>query len=155
MKYTINADFLKTDSPIQMFVVGCDGCFVHNVLDTKDEPVPDGYDTFLEYWSSKTSRPIPEKCVALDPHVNQDYSEADQYDIVGAHVRIDGEYCPNDWAWVVPLCKHCNNDERTWCIYLPSGVKLVPVKMQKTHSTASHKMDDIIRQFIVWKVRGK
>ena len=151
MKYALDQDHY----PIKMITVGAGGRFVHNVLDTKDEPVPDGYGTLLKYWSSKTSRPIPDKCLALDPHVNQDSREADQYDIVGAHVRIDGENCPDDWAWVVPLCKHCNNDGRTWSIYLPAGTKLVPVKMQKVHYTATHTMDDIIQQLIVWKVRGK
>lgn len=151
MKYALERD----QHPIKMVTVGAGGCFVHNVPDTKDEPVPDGCGTLLKYWSSKTRRPIPDKCLTLDPHINQDHNVADQYDIVGAHVRIDGEDCPYDWAWVVQLCKHCDNDERTWSIYLPAGTKLVPVKMQKVHYTATHTMYDIIQQLIVWKVRSK
>ena len=91
------------------FTVGFNRCFVHNVLGTTDEPFPEGYDSFLEYWECKTGKSVPTNCQAIDFHTNQDGTEADTTDIVGAHVRIDGLSCPDDWAWIVPLCKHCNS----------------------------------------------
>ena len=130
---------------IENFTVDFNSCFVHNVLGTQDEPIPEGYDSFLEYWECKTGKSVPTNCQAIDSHTNQDGTEADTTDIVGAHVRIDGLSCPDDWAWIVPLCKHCNSDGRTWCIELPQGTILVPIKMSKSHPTAKNDMDGLVK----------
>lgn len=124
-------------------MIACSGgCFVHNVLDTKDEPIPKGYASFLDYWEKQTGQSAPTKCPSVDSHENQDGSDADMTDLVGAHVRIDGQYCPDDWAWIVPLCKHCNSDDNTCRIGLPGGTVFVPIKMSKSHPTAKHEMID-------------
>ena len=112
------------------------GVFVHNVLDTKDEPIPDGYDSFLEYWEKKSGETRPRECQAIDPHLTNDEKPADTTDIVGAHVRIDGLDCPDDYAWIVPLCKQCNNDDNESSILMPEGTVFIPVKMAKKHKTA-------------------
>ena len=113
-----------------------EGIAVHNVLDTKDEPIPEGYESFLDYWEKESGQACPSECQAIDWHITANGAIADKTDIVGAHVRIDTIPCPDDYAWIVPLCKHCNNDDNTLSIYLPSGSIFIPVKMTKKHKTA-------------------
>ena len=72
----------------------------------------------------------------MDDHLTNDGSPADTTDIVGAHVRIDGLDCPDDYAWIVPLCKQCNNDDNEFSILMPEGTVFIPVKMSKKHKTA-------------------
>ena len=132
---------MTNEDPIRIETVGYGGCFVHNVLGTKDEPIPEGYASFLDYWEKKSGRSAPEKCLSGDSHKNQDGTEADRTDLVGAHVRIDGLDCPDDWAWIVPLCGHCNNDDNTCCMKMPAGTVFVPIKMSKIHHTAHDERD--------------
>lgn len=117
-------------------IAPAEGIAVHNVLDTKDEPIPEGYESFLDYWEKKSGQACPSECQAIDWHITANGAIADKTDIVGAHVRIDTIPCPDDYAWIVPLCKHCNNDDNTLSIYLPSGSIFIPVKMTKKHKTA-------------------
>ena len=141
---------MKNEDPISMETAGCDGYFIHNVLETKDEPIPDGYTSFLQYWESQTGQPAPTKCQSDDPHKKHDGSDADKTELVGAHVRIDDFRCPNDWAWIVPLCKHCNDDDRTYCLWLPAGTKFVPIKMEKSHPTAKSVKDKLLKIIKTW-----
>lgn len=127
---------LEESCMIKKYVAPNGGCIVHNVLDTKDEPIPTGYNSFLDYWETKSALVRPNACQANDSHLKEDGTSADKTDLVGAHVRIDGEPCPDDEAWIVPLCKHCNRDENTEPIPLPGGTVFVPIKMDKTHKTA-------------------
>ena len=127
--------------PISICTAGCLGCFIHNVLDTKDEPIPVGYDSFLDYWEKMSGQSAPEECLVNSSHQNVDGSYADKEDLDGAHVRIDNLDCPDDWAWIVPLCGHCNSDGNTCCMKMPAGTVFVPIKMSKAHSTASDERD--------------
>lgn len=113
-----------------------DGAVVHNVLDTQDEPIPEGYASFLDYWEGESGKTRPSECQAIDVHLTKDGSSAKTTDLVGAHVRIDGECCPDDYAWIVPLCKQCNDADNTSCILMPEGTVFIPVKMSKKHKTA-------------------
>lgn len=155
MKLKLEADHLSAGGvmAIQKFKVPGDGVYVHNVLGTRDEVKPDGYRDFLDYWVKNSGCQLPAKCVALDPHRNIDGDKSDASDIVGAHVRIDDERCPEDWAWIVPLCKHCNNDDRTWCIWIPEGVVLVPVKLSRNRKTATNDMDPWVKNY--WRFYGE
>ena len=117
-------------------IAPAEGIAVHNVLDTKDEPIPEGYESFLDYWEKESGQACPSECQAIDWHITANGAIADKTDIVGAHVSIDTMPCPDDYAWIVPLCKHCNNDDNTLSIYLPSGSIFIPVKMTKKHKTA-------------------
>ena len=117
-------------------IAPAEGIAVHNVLDTKDEPIPEGYESFLDYWEKESGQACPSECQAIDWHITANGAIADKTDIVGAHVRIDTIPCPDDYAWIVPLCKHCNNDGNTSSIYMPAGTIFIPVKMAKKHKTA-------------------
>ena len=119
-----------------IIIAPVEGVSVHNVLDTKDEPIPEGYESFLDYWEKESGQACPSECQAIDWHITANGAIADKTDIVGAHVRIDTIPCPDDYAWIVPLCKHCNNDDNTLSIYLPAGSIFIPVKMAKKHKTA-------------------
>ena len=127
---------LEESCMIKKYVEPNGGCIVHNVLDTKDETIPNGYNSFLDYWEKKSGKACPKECQAISLHFKDDGTPADATDLVGAHVRIDGKSCPDDEAWIVPLCKHCNRDENTEPILLPEGTVFVPIKMDKTHKTA-------------------
>ena len=126
----------QEESPIAEVIAPDIGIFVHNVLDTKDEPIPEGYKSFLDYWEKKSGQDCPSECQAIDPHLTEDGGVADCTALGGAHVRIDEEDCPDDYAWIVPLCSHCNNDNNTSSIYMPSGTIFIPIKMAKKHMTA-------------------
>ncbi len=117
-------------------IAPAEGIAVHNVLDTKDEPIPEGYESFLDYWEKESGQACPSECQAIDWHITANGAIADKTDIVGAHVRIDTLPCPDDYAWIVPLCKHCNNDGNTSSIYMPAGTIFIPVRMAKKHKTA-------------------
>ena len=117
-------------------IAPAEGIAVHNVLDTKDEPIPEGYESFLDYWEKESGQACPSECQAIDWHITANGAIADKTDIVGAHVRIDTIPCPDDYAWIVPLCKHCNNDGNTSSIYMPAGTIFIPVRMAKKHKTA-------------------
>jgi hypothetical protein len=119
-----------------IIIAPAEGIAVHNVLDTKDEPIPEGYESFLDYWEKESGQACPSECQAIDWHITANGAIADKTDIVGAHVRIDTIPCPDDYAWIVPLCKHCNNDGNTSSIYMPAGTIFIPVRMAKKHKTA-------------------
>ena len=127
---------LEESCMIKKYVAPNGGCIVHNVLDTKGEPIPTGYNSFLDYWEKKSGQACPKECQAVDPHLKEDNTLVDTTDLVGAHVRIEGESCSEDEAWIVPLCKHCNRDENVKSIRLPEGTVFVPIKMDKKHKTA-------------------
>lgn len=141
---------MTNEDPIRIETADHDGYFVHNVLGTKDELIPEGYTSFLDYWEKKSGQSAPAKCLAVDSHNNQDGTDADMTDLVGSHVRIDGLDCPDDWAWIVPLCKHCNSDDNTCCIELSAGTVFVPIKMSKSHLTANHEMDEWVKSLKKW-----
>lgn len=144
MKFVFESKSKESNNPsIKEQKVWTKDFFVHNVLDTSGESV-DGYGSTLKYWEKVTGKKAS-GCCAIDPHTNSDGTDSDLNEIVGAHVRIDNESCPSDEAWIVPLCKHCNNANRTWSIPLKEGTMLVPVKMSKSHETASHPMDDWVK----------
>ena len=126
----------KASNEITPVIAPRGGVDVHNVLDTKGEPIPNGYDSFLEYWEVNSGEVCPSECQAIDLHLTNDGQPADTTDIVGAHVRIDGLDCPDDYAWIVPLCKQCNNDDNESSISMPEGTIFIPVKMSKKHKTA-------------------
>ena len=145
MKFTLQNknEIANTDKQvlhIKKVVVPDEGLFVNNVIGTSDESPPQGYNSAIEYWRSRASGDMKE-CPAIDPHKKEDGSCVDTKDIVGAHVRIYGEECPEDEAWVVPLCKHCNSADRDWSIYLPAGTCLIPVRLSKKYKTAKSDMD--------------
>lgn len=121
---------------IQKFVAPRGGITVHNVLDTSKEPKPNGCNTFLEFWEKSVGAKA-DQCLALSSHICNDGNAADIKEIVGAHVRVDGLQCPLDEAWIVPLCKQCNNDDNCDPIVLPEFTELIPVRMSKKHATAS------------------
>lgn len=141
---------MKNEAPISMKMASYGGIFIHNVLETKDEPILEGYASFLEYWEDKSGQSAPSECQSDDSHKNQDGSDADKTDLVGAHVRIDDSACPDDWAWIVPLCKHCNNDDNTGCMKLPKGTIFVPIKMSAKHPTAKNDMDCWVKSLKMW-----
>ena len=64
-------DNQQTD-PISTYIVVYSGCFIHNVLDTKDEPVPEECDSFLEYWKKESGKSIPLECQVECTHQNKD-----------------------------------------------------------------------------------
>lgn len=107
--------------------------WVRNIPGTKNEPSPFGCDSALAYWRAKSGQEALQ-CMALDPHKNADGKDADIKEIVGAHVRVKGIQCKDNEAWIVPLCKHCNSDERDTDICLPKGVILVPVKLSRNYT---------------------
>ena len=129
------------EQPITTCTAGYFGCYFHNVLDTKGEPFPKGCNSFLEYWEKNSGQTTPTECQTKCNHQNADGTDADKKDLVGAHVRIDGISCPDDWAWIVPLCRHCNSDDHTWRMALPEGTTFVPIKMSKAHPTAQNPID--------------
>ena len=139
--------------PITTYTSGYLGCYIHNVLDTKDEPIPEGYDSFLNYWEKNSGQLVPEECQTICTHHNSDGTDADKKDLVGAHVRIDGMTCPEDWAWIVPLCRHCNSDDNTCCMELPVGTVFVPIKMSKAHAAAQDEKDPWIKTLRNWNYK--
>ena len=68
-------------------IAPAEGIAVHNVLDTKDEPIPEGYESFWDYWEKKSGQACPSKCQAIELHITADGSIADTSDLVGAHVN--------------------------------------------------------------------
>ena len=144
-KYLSGQIAAPVKSPIKVEEVPYGGLFVHNVLDTSKEPIPDGYESFLDYWERNACVENVQECASIGRHVNKDGKKSETDEIVGAHVRIDTLPCPDDWAWIVPLCKHCNNDGQTGPIPLPYKAKLIPVHMSCAHPTAKNKLDAWIK----------
>lgn len=111
------------------------GCFddtkVRNVKDTSNEkPFVGG--TWGEWWKRCTGTDFPEECANIDCANDKEKPE-----IVGAHVRIDDMPCPDDEAWICPLCHSCNSEDNHASMSLAIGTKLLSVKMKKPHKTVS------------------
>ena len=117
---------------IKQFENPYDRLEVKNVPNTQNEPRPKGFDSTLSYWCETAGKKVS-SCVAIDPHKKADGSDVDVNDLVGAHVRVRRLACRDDEAWIVPLCKHCNSENRKAPILLPRGVVLVPIKMSKNY----------------------
>lgn len=129
-------------------VTKADGEIVYNVAGTKDEVPPQGYATFRNFWEGKSNHEPVTTCVAEVDHTTADGDDADVEAIDGAHVRLDGVDCPDDEAWIVPLCKKCNNDDNAEPIRLPKGMVLVPVKMAKPHATVKKINEDRMQTYV-------
>lgn len=136
---------------LQDYTVPNGGIDVYNVLDTKKEPNPEGYTSFLEFWMNRTGEEV-DVCASDAAHVCKSGKRAETDEIVGAHVRIDGISCPSDWAWIVPLCKKCNNDDNILPIKIPQGVRLVAIHMSKAHKDASQLTEEE-RELVLEKLR--
>lgn len=129
---------------IPVIVVPAGGITVHNVIGTSKEPKPNECDSFLDFWEKSVGVKV-DKCLAVSRHVCKAGCRAEVDEIVGAHVRVDGLQCPLDEAWIVPLCKLCNNDDNFGPIRLPEGVALVPVIMNEEHFTATKALESLVR----------
>ena len=111
--------------------VGGNLTYVRNVEDTKDE------DTQFEhkwagYWQDKTHLGFPVKCANCNCCNTKDNPE-----VVGAHVRIEGEPAYGLDAWIAPLCNSCNSSDNKKKMLLANGTWLAHVVMSKPHKTAS------------------
>lgn len=126
---------------LQDYIVPYGGVDVYNVMDTKNEPKPERCATFLDYWKNRSGEEV-DVCTSDSSHVCKSGKWAETDEIVGAHVRIDGIFCPSDWAWIVPLCKKCNNDDNIRPIRIPQGVRLVAIHMSKAHKDASQLTEE-------------
>lgn len=73
---------------------------VQNVNGSSRFENPVGYNTWLEYWETKTGKSAW-RCSAIDCH------KFGRVNLVGAHVKKVGSY-DNSW-YIVPLCRGCNN----------------------------------------------
>lgn len=126
---------------LQDYTVPHGGVDVYNVLATKKEPKPEGYTSFLEFWMDRTGEEVDD-CSSTANHICKSGKRAETDEIVGAHVRIVGISCPSDWAWIVPLCKKCNNDDNIRPIRIPQGARLVAIHMSKAHKDASQLTEE-------------
>jgi len=77
-----------------------------NVAGTSNLPVPEGYDSFFDYWKGYEEgrsifhfAPSIDKCPCCKRAVFQD-------DLVGGHVRLVDDR--SDEMYIVPMCKKCN-----------------------------------------------
>jgi len=121
-----NGDMLKSLCP-QM---------VRNVEGTSREksPVQNGWGG---YWQDKTWLVFPNECS------NSDCKNKEQNpEIVGAHVRREGEPNTGKEAWIVPLCHQCNSDDNKDPMDLNGGTIFVRVQMQESHKTACPMGDE-------------
>lgn len=75
-------------------------------------------------------------------------NECDGPDIVRAHVRIKGEDCPEDEAWICNLCHSCNSDDNHKAMKLQIGTKLFPVKMKEPHATVEEEISEGDNQMV-------
>ena len=103
---------------------------VRNVEDTSKEksPVQNGW---RGYWQDKTWLTFPNECSNSDCE-----NEEQNPEIVGAHVRIEGEPVTGKYAWIVPLCHVCNSDDNKDAMVLNGGTIFVRVHMSESHKTA-------------------
>lgn len=71
---------------------------LHTINTTRDSSVNYHYKTWIEYWNSNTSTPLPLEC----PFCKRNFTK-DNY-VVGAHVVTT-----NNWkTYIVPCCNRCN-----------------------------------------------
>lgn len=117
--------------------IGCmDNIKVRNVEDTSNEKPFVGED-WGEWWKRCTGTEFPTECANIDCANDKKNPE-----IVGAHVRIEGAPCPDDEAWICPLCHSCNSDNNHASMSLSIGTKLLSVKMKKAHKTVAAEACD-------------
>ena len=109
---------------------------VRNVEDTSKEksPVQNGW---RGYWQDKTWLEFPNECSNSICK-----NEEQNPEIVGAHVRIEGEPNTGKDAWIVPLCHECNSDDNKDTMDLNGGTIFVRVQMQESHKTACPTGDE-------------
>ena len=109
---------------------------VRNVEDTSKEksPVQNGWGG---YWQDKTWLAFPNECSNSDCE-----NEEQNPEIVGAHVRIEGEPATGKDAWIVPLCHKCNSDDNKDAMVLNGGTIFVHVHMSESHKTAHPEEDE-------------
>ena len=123
----------REDSPsIRDCEIGCfDDIKVRNVEDTsKEKPFVGG--TWGEWWKRCTGTDFPAECANIDCANDKKNPE-----IVGAHVRIEGVPCPDDEAWICPLCHSCNSEDNHASMSLQIMTKLLSVKLKKPHKTVA------------------
>lgn len=110
---------------------------VMNVLKTSNEPhqVDGGWN---EYWTRISHLKFPVECRNVCCHGEIDEREEEDKEVVGAHVRLDGEPSHDHWAWIAPLCKSCNGQDSA-AKFLAKGTILVRVKMKYIHDTAQEE----------------
>ena len=103
---------------------------VRNVEDTSREksPFQNGWGG---YWQDKTWLAFPNECANSDCK-----NEEQNPEIVGAHVRREGEPNTGEDAWIVPLCHKCNSDDNKEPMDLNGGTIFVRVHMSESHKTA-------------------
>ena len=106
---------------------------VRNVKDTSDEksPLQGGW---AGYWKDKVWLDFPKECSNIDCENDEVNPE-----IVGAHVRQEGEPMTGTDAWIAPLCKKCNSAENKKSMELIWGTMLVRVKMEDSHDTVEEE----------------
>ncbi len=102
---------------------------VRNVEDTSNEkpPVQNGWGG---YWQDKTWLAFPNEC-SNSACKNKEQNP----EIVGAHVRREGEPNTGKDAWIVPLCHKCNSDDNKDPMDLNGGTIFVRVHMSESHRT--------------------
>lgn len=106
-----------------------------NVEDTSKEmsPVQNGW---RGYWQNKTWLAFPNECSNSNCK-----NEEENPEIVGAHVRREGESNTGKEAWIVPLCHKCNSDDNKVPMDLNGGTIFVRVHMSESHRTAYPEED--------------
>lgn len=121
-----------------MIHICSEGEKVMNVLETSNEPhqVSGGWN---EYWSKISHLKFPSECKNVRCHGEIDEREEEDKEVVGAHVRRDGEQSHDYWAWIAPLCKSCNGKDGA-AKFLAEGTILVRVKMKYVHDTAEEEV---------------
>ena len=109
---------------------------VRNVEDTSKEksPVQNGWGG---YWQDKTWLGFPNECSNSGCKNKEKNPE-----IVGAHVRREGEPNTGKDAWIVPLCHQCNSDDNKEPMDLNGGTIFVRVHMSESHKTAFPEEDE-------------
>ena len=112
------------------------------------------FDSFLKFISSLNISPNEKNLNFCINSINGRYPESgycsnleceneeENPEVVGAHVRQEGESETGREAWIVPLCKKCNSSENKKSMELIWGTRLVHVKMAKSHDTVEKEEED-------------
>lgn len=108
---------------------------VRNVEETSDEHSVFKHE-WAGFWQDKTWLKFPSVCANSDCT-----NDTESPEIVGAHVRINGEPDNDKMAWIVPLCKSCNSSDNKSEMELSLGTWMARVTMSKAHKTAKEEKD--------------